>query len=451
MQPATYYNLPQAPGKYQDAVVKGGNIYDDVASDRSADGFVCGLPVLPFAYLVSFYVLVEGIVVLVEGPSHFESVAGLHSFSKAEAGFLDVVAWGDIVAAVAGILGIWLSHNLMPIGWRQSSKMHSSLAILGAGILLAWRSLVCISFAPWAGILLAFTSPSMDKVWMWTCLCAYIALSIFIVYALAMAFRQVVSDSRRFQQHLDAQAVHERQQLLMAAHNYRQENQLINGDAMHEHEIEPELFGVLPLAETVTLYTIVIAIACLWNFLHLVITGHTSGGWAFFSQTPQVSSTFWLEAFLWPISFFCALIGIAGASSFSGSGFLEEKPSASSLLMFLLASMGRFALLFAVTGMTIIELDTCGFYVNGLSKLAFGSTGMTSLLLHCDGMQYLFLAGVLLCCFLDGYLIWGTFQLWHHAQDWEFVKPGELSKGAGDYGSAPGVFQEDDQWFQEAS
>jgi hypothetical protein len=433
-----YYNLPQAPGQFQEAALKGGdmpgvNIYDVVEKERSATyGYVCGVALVPLAYLVCFYLLVEGLVVLL----HERFELGLAaSMEKSEEGYLYIVAWGDIVTAIIGAMGIWFSHNLLPIGWRSTSKMHGTVAIAGAGALLLWRSLVCVSFAPWAGIMLAFSPPSADKVWMWTLVCVYLAFSIFLVYVLLMAFRQAVSDGRRFQRHLDAQALEERKQLLVSAGTWRQDNIHADGEAMHDHEVEPELFGVLPLAETVTLYTVVIAIACVWAFIHLLITGHTSGGWAFFASTPHVSSTFWLEVFLYPLSFVCALIGLAGASSLSGSNFLAEKSSTSSVLFFLLGSIIRFALLFAVTGMDLLENDTCGFYLHGVANLAYKSpfSASSGFWLHCSPTDWLFLAVVWLCCALDAYLIWGTFQLWHHAQEWEFVKP---DKKLGYYGAA---------------
>jgi len=436
-----YYNKPQAPGKYQDAVIQGsGNIYDEVEKERHPTyGYICGVALIPWAYFVCMYMLVEGFLIILHTWPHDGKLDLAGPFEKSETGYLYVVAWGDIVAAVIGAIGIWFSHNLLPIGWRSTSKMHSTVAIVGAGTMLVWRSLICLSFAPWAGIMLAFSAPDTDKVWMYVLVCAYIVWSIFLVYTLAMAFRQAVSDGRRFQKHLDLQAVHERQQLLISAGSWREDNIMIDGAAMAEHEVEPDLFGVLPLADCVTLYTIVIAAACVWSFIHLMLTGETAGGWAFFSSTPKVPSTFWIEVFLYPISFLGALIGLAGASSLSGSAFLEEKPSTSSILVFLLSSMLRFALLFAVTGMDLLEKDTCGFYLHGAANFAYKSpwSPATGGYIHCQPMSWLFLLGVLVCCCLDGYLIWGTFKLWQHAQEWEF-QPIE-AKTMGDYGAAQAI------------
>lgn len=418
-----YYNLPQAPGQYEDAVLKGSNIYEEVEKERYASNpYICGVPLIPFAYLICIFMIVEGAVILTEDPQ-----LGLAGFEKSETGYLHVVAWGDIVFAMIGALGVWFSHNLLPTGWRNISKMHSTIGMLGTGCLVIWRLLVCLSFAPWAGIMLAFAPANTDKLWAYALICGYMALSIFLVYVLALAFRQAVCDSKRFQQHLNMQALAERKRLLTKAHDVRQQGNMhhAEGDAMRLHEVEPELFGTLPLAETVTLYAAVIAIASLWNFVHLCLTGHSSGGWAFFEGAPQVSATFWIEAFVWPISFVCALIGFAGALSFCDAGFLDSKPSLASLLFFLIASMLRYAFLFAITGMDLIEKNTCGFYVNGLARLAY--TGGGSGFLHCRGTEYLFLAGTLLCCILDGYLIWGTFQLWHHARDWQFVEVNEYA------------------------
>merc|ERR1719152_491853 len=64
--------------------------------------------------------------------------------------------------------------------------------------------------------------------------------------------------------------------------------------------------------------------------------------------------------------------------------------------------------------MDIIEKDTCGLYINGLARVAYSSYWSSANgFIHCTPLEYLFLAGALLCCLLDGYLIWGTFSLWH--------------------------------------
>lgn len=436
----SYSDTPQKPGQYQDAVLQGGNIYDEVDAKRFPNGYVCGIALIPLAYIICAYMITEGLLIILHGIT-IASISG--PFKDSESGFLYVVAWGDLVAAVIGLFGVWFSHNLMPIGWRSTSKMHGSIATVGVGTLLVWRTLVCLAFAPWAGILLAFSPASSDKALMTFLVCVYIAWSIFIVYSLIMIFRQAVSDGKRFQRHLDIQANHERQQLLISAGNWRQDNVLIDGEDIRDHEVEPEVFGVLPLADAVTLYAVVIAVACVWSFIHLIVTGHTMGGWLFFASTPAVSSTFWLEAFLYPFSFLIALIGLAGASSLSGSDFLTNKPATSSLLIFLLGSLFRYALLFAVTGMDLLEKDTCGFYLHGAVNFAnkdpWSKAGGSWI--HCQPTSVLTLLGMVAFCILDAYLIWATFQLWHHSQDWEF-RPIE-GKNMGDYGAAPQAVEDD--------
>jgi len=383
------------------------SIYDKAEREHiSTYGYVCGVAVIPCSYLVCAYLIFEGLYLLCKDRPLQLGLAA--DFSKSESGFLYILAWGDIVVAVIGAIGIW-----------STSKMHSTIAIAGSGILLGWRCLVCVSFVPWAGIMLAFSSATTNKVSMFVFICVYFAFSIFLVYILMMAFRQVMSNTMCFQQHLDAQA--ERKKLLIAGESWAG-NFDRDGEDMTDIEVEPVLFGVLPLAETVSLYAAVIAVACMWNFLHLMITRESSGGWAFFSSTPKVDTTFWLEILLWPLSFCCAFIGLAGASKFCESVFNEEKQSTYSLLVFLLGSMLRFGLLFAVTGMNIIEKNTCGFYVNGLATLAYSSplAPRNGFWFHCLPNEYLFLAGALACCTLDGYLIWGTFQLWTHCKDRKF-------------------------------
>jgi len=402
------------------------NIYDKVHTERCGKhGSLYATLHIPMAYLVCAYVLLEGLfIILWEKPS-----LGLHGpFSQSETVFLYAVAWGDVVCAFVGAIGIWFSHNLLPLGWRNTSRMHQTYAKVGSGILLAWRTLVCFSIAPWAGIALAFSSPHTDKVWMYLLVCGYFILSIFLVYILMMTFRQIITDSIHFQEHLDGQAMQERIQLLNNA--AQRGNWADCNEGGRDVELEPVLFCFFDLAPTVMLYAFVLTIASAWSFFHLILSGHTAGGWAFFSSTPQVSTTFWFEAILYPICFAGAVIGMAAAASLSESSFvLDENQSRSSLLLFFLSCVFRFGLLFAVTGMCLLEKNTCGFYLHGLASIAYRSPfgGAAGISLHCVGTEWLFLGGVLLAFILDGYLTWATYKLYHHCHAWKLERPSEVA------------------------
>merc|ERR1719247_2537252 len=104
---------------------------------------------------------------------------------------------------------------------------------------------------------------------------------------------------------------------------------------MHDHELEPHLFGVLPLSETVGVYTLLIAVATLLSFVHIAFNGQTAGGWAFFAPTPTVMQTYTLELFLYPICFVCAVAGVMGTATFGGFGFLEENTALNAIVLFL--------------------------------------------------------------------------------------------------------------------
>jgi len=396
---------------------------------------------LTVAYAVCAFLLFEGLfIVLWEHPS---SLGLTGPFSKSEGVFLYIVAWGDIIAAFLCTIAIWFgtafnSQNVMPIGWRdtRSGRMHKGVAKLGAGTLLLWRILVCLSIAPWAGIMLAFSPPTADKVSMYVMVCAYLILSIFLVYILTLAYRQIVFDSIRFQEYLDKQALGERKRLLRNAH--RDNHYADCNDGGRDCEVEPVLFTLVDLAPTITLYTLVIATACVWSFFHLVISGNTAGGWAFFASTPEVRTTFWWEVFLYPICFFFALFGLAGSATLSSTTapVLEEHQCRSSVLLFFLSSVFRFGLLFAITGMDLLEKNTCGFYLHGVAGFAYSSPWSPTggILLHCVSSEWGLLAAVLVFCLLDAYLIWGTYKLYHHSHAW---KLGKRSKNAIEYGAAP--------------
>lgn len=395
------------------------NVYDSVHKGREErSGSVAAAMHLPMAYLVSTYVLFEGLFILFHGMPSM-GLRGL--FSESETVFLYIVAFGDVIAGIAGATAIWFSHNLMPLGYRKMSMMHAPVAKYGSGMLLAWRILVCLSIAPWAGIALAFSPQGADKAWMWLLLCAYICLSIFIVYVLILTFRHIYSDGVRLQEHIEKQALNERRVLLADAHR---NNNWADCDAGgRDVELEPIMFGLFELAPTITLYTIVIAAACAWSWFHLILTGQTAGGWIFFSSTPQVDTTFWWEVFLYPICFAAAVIGFSGAATLSETTMaLDENQARSSMLIFFLSCGFRFGLLFAVTGMCFLEKNTCGFYLHGLSSIAYGQPGglALGLSIHCLPSEWLLLAGALTAFLLDAYLIWGTYKLYHHSHSWKF-------------------------------
>lgn len=426
MPQSSHYGFQQAPVKSQDESPESGiNVYDEVETDKNKrHGFVCGIAVIPAAYLVCALMIFEGLFVLLHGSFHLVRVG---PFKQSETGFLEFVAYVDIIVAIVGALGIWFGHNLLPVGWRTISKFHSTIAMVGAGMLFGWRSLVCLCFPPWVGILLAFSPP--PKATLWAFAVCYLVLSLIVAYILLLAFRQVVSTSKRFQQHLDAQVLGERKQLLFNAHMARGDDFHADGEAMHEHDVEPHVFGVLPLAQSVTLYAIIMGIVCLWAFFHLAITGQTFGGWAFFAGTPVVNITFWLEIILYVLSLGFAIAGFLGAASFSGVGFVREEPATLCVLAFLVGSMARFALLFSVTGMDLLEKDTCGLYVHGLANIAYKSpsSAASGFGLHCQPIDFLFLLGVVVFCIMDAHLIWATYELWHHSQEWVFHP---IGKGA---------------------
>lgn len=395
------------------------NIYDAVQKERekhAKHAYFCGVGIIPVAYLVCVYLICEGLLILMQDPSEWHIVDTVASW---EIGFLEFVAWGDIVCACIGIVGIWLGHNIVP-GWRKLARMHSFCSNCGIIILLAWRGIVTLMFPPWAGVLLAFTPHGDNRIWLYLALFLYIGFCILMLYIITMGLIRCVHDSRLFQEHLDVQHLHERKKLLTAAHDARQVNQHIDGEDMHEHDVEPDLFGFLPMAETVAVYAVVMAAAMLMSWLHLVVSGSTAGGWAFFSSTAGVTQTYWLEFFIYPICFAAAIVGLLGASSFSGHGVLDEETALTALSTFLIVNMLRFAFDFAITGMNLLEQNTCGFYVNGIAALAYREphAPKNNALFHCPPMDILLLIAIFAIMIIDCYMIWSTFQLYHHAEGW---------------------------------
>lgn len=297
--------------------------------------------------------------------------------------------------------------------------------MLGTGMILVWRCLVLVSFAPWAGLWLAFEGPKEIKFLMYVFVAVYIILCIILVFVLARTFRQTVTDTLRLQQSFDAQAIEERSQLLHLASHGRAQGFHADGEHGRHHELEDEVFGVFPLAPAIMGYALVIGVACLLGFLWVLFSGRSAGGWAFFAEHPSVNTTFWLELFLYVLGAATAFAGVLGCLVLSGRR-VKHLPSTTELagtclVIFLAGSMFRFAMLFAITGMTFVEKNTCGFYVHGLAQLAYftpWSRG-SEYWLHCQFVEYVVLLLTLGMCVLDGYLLWCTYKLLHFSQDWE--------------------------------
>jgi membrane protein implicated in regulation of membrane protease activity len=352
-------------------------------------------------------------------------------FRGSEQVYLWIVGVGDILCGIMGFLGIWLSRNLVPLGWRQMAKLSSTWSMLGTGLVLVWRSLVLVTFAPWAGVWLAFDGHQEIKFLMYIFVVAYLVLSVILVFVLARAFRQTVSDALHLQEHTDSQHVQERGYLLHQAALARQQDFHADGAHGRDHEVEPEVFGVFPLAPAVTCYALVIGIALLLAFLFTLLTGRTVGGWAFFAEHPKVNTTFWLELFVDLISVGTAIAGVVGASVLAGIRLKRMSTTLDlailCLQIFLIGSMFRYAMTFAVTGMAFLEKNTCGFYVHGLAQMAQykpwsrGNEGW----MHCELVEYFALLLALVICVVDGYLVWCTYKLWHFAQDWTVRDPEE--------------------------
>jgi hypothetical protein len=434
MSAPDYYSMPQAQGEYQSAfsgqkkLVKGRSIHDKIAQKKQECAlaqkhmYVMGIEVVAFAYIVCLYVILEGILIMFKDPAHYLDVIR-GPFAQTEVFILTAVGYGDIVGGIIGFCGLFLGTNLLQ-GWRRLAPMHSFLATTFTIAIIAWRCLVCLVFAPWVGILLAFAFPAHSRLYPCIVALGYIMLSISMLYILIMAFKEIRHDTRQFQLHLNEQRLHERKFLLKIAAKARLEGNGQDGEAMHDHEIEPHVFGFLPLTETVTIYAVLIAVATLLSFVHISFSGQTAGGWAFFAGTRTVVQTYTLELILYPICFVCAVFGVLGTSTFGGFGFLKEGTALNAILLFLISSAIRFCLLFSVTGMALIERNECGVYINGVARMSRApmnplvGASRNNVLLHCTTTSFFVFALTFVFMLLDGYMTWATFQLHHHASDW---------------------------------
>jgi hypothetical protein len=428
-----YYTMEQGPRAYESAatgkkLVKGHSIHDKIKKKKSECAltqkhmYIMGMEVVALTYVICVYIVLEGVLILFYDPSGLLDVIK-GPFSAAEVAVLYGAGYGDIIAGIIGLTGVWLGTNLLQ-GWRKLAPMHSFLATSFTITIIFWRCLVSLVFAPWVGTLLAFAFAAQDRLYPMLIALAYMSWSIWILYVLIMAFKEITHDTRQFQVHLNEQRLHERKFLLRVAAKARLDGIAQDGEAMNDHELEPHLFGIFPLCETVTLYAVLIATVMLLSTVHVSFNGQTAGGWAFFTGTPTVPETFPLECVLYPICFVCAVFGVLGTSTFGGFGFLEEKSAMKAILLFLFSAAVRFCLLFSITGMALIERNECGIYINGVARMA--SAPMNPLsgatrnndLLHCSNSSIFVFVLAFIFMLLDAYMVWGTFQLHHHAMDW---------------------------------
>eukprot|EP00928_Gymnodinium_smaydae_P074711 TRINITY_DN57735_c0_g1_i1.p1 TRINITY_DN57735_c0_g1~~TRINITY_DN57735_c0_g1_i1.p1 ORF type:complete len:441 (+),score=55.81 TRINITY_DN57735_c0_g1_i1:152-1474(+) len=386
---------------------------------------ICGVRVPPLAagYIVCLFSVIEGALLLLRG-----APAGLldeahNPFAAAQNFLLTACGTGDLIVAILGGLGLWMSRNLLPstIMWLfRLQEWHGPLSSRLVMILFVWRVFVIIATAPWVGVALAFAPSSFDKGAFMFFTCLYLFASLYFVWLMMAVYPAAVDGSVEMQNELDAPGFG------MA------ERQFIVGEDAQQLEIHlrsrwdhDRIFCCLPLEPVICLYAYLLCIFCIWHFIRGEL-----GAWAVFLSAPKVSTTAGLERVLLVLA---ALTSLSGALAITfhrdrARSPSYEKRSTSALLLFFVTNFLRIALCMPITGMALVALNICGVYVRGLASVSLkGSAGTT---MQCSGEDWRRLGFIIAIAAVDLYLAWGVFRLWRQYRFASPVGSKRLSYGA---------------------
>lgn len=406
---------------------------------NDANEFLCCglLSPLPAGYCVCFLALVEGLVILFDVMGVIDQDSGLFSgldqrnpFAAFEWKLLGIMGTGDLVFALFGACGLWLSTNVMPFTVRYFDLNHASICSTCINLFVVWRGIVAVIVAPWVGLMLAFEPDTYDKTQyvFWTVV--YVAACVYVLWVLIFVARACIAESQLVQEFLRMQARDERQQLV--------ERSRMNDVDITNPE-DTEIFGCLPLEPTLAVYMLVLMLGHFMSLVYLLGSGRTLGGWAFLTQVPNVDMTYWLEALVYFFSSAFSLLGFCGiifyrsamdsedevkqrmlqaGSGQDAVGYSEDlelsskmrKRCAVFVLMYLIETICRFALFFPITGMVLLEKNVCGYYVRGLASVSIAKAA--SVPMHCTSQDVATVVLLTLVMLLDLYLVNGICRLW---------------------------------------
>jgi hypothetical protein len=431
------------------------------------DYYVCGcVPPLLAGQVVCLLTLLEGVFVLFEltgatDLNWFDGLNEVNPFERLQFTCLWVLSTGDFFFSIGvGALGMYMCNNPLPdwFMYRANLKeVHADLCNLLIKMFLFWRVLVTILIAPWAGVMLAFAPSTYDKSNCMVFVLLYIGLNIQSLWSL-LAVQQVATYAcQDMQNAIDAASTNERLQLIERAY--------ADGfDTVMSPTRDSVIFGLLPLEPTVLAYVLLLSVACLlW-----AIEGRTAAGWAFLLEYQEVALTKGFERAVYSFSAVVTFLGMVALLTFRQSRnelayFMKEdasmqnqyehreemdrlqrarKRSISVLLACFIGNLLRVCLFIPITGMVLLFKNLCGFYVSGLSRVAFSKENSNRGSVHCAAEDWSIIVSVISIAAIDGYLAWSVFWLWRTYRN-ELpevggppVTPRKLVGGMENYGSS---------------
>jgi len=431
-------------------------------SDRRVDlselqAFGC-LPPVVAGYLICALVLMEGSCIIIQLSNVIKSAANdaghdwlmnldeQNPFGGTTAlMLLKVLGYGDLVVGVAGLIGLFMSQNSLvrSIGLRT---YHSAVTRTCVGSLFLWRIIVAIVTAPTVGIMLSFELKNDGKDWVLFKTFVYLAINIFMLWAMMLVYRVAVQGGEAVQSAIDLSFVEERRRLIHGLYHSSQDE--------HDRAIMSgsEFFG-LPLDVYVTAYLFVVFVLCIGWFVHGTLTQDTIGGWMFPLSPPALGMTHYFEQFVYVFTAVSCLIGLLGIAYYRNAcdqelvaiynlqgqpgTYSDELESAQKdkrrSLFFMLVSFVtgalRFGLFIPLTGMSLAATDVCGLYLRGLAGTAIKTT-QSNAIVHCSVNDLGALAVVALLASIDAYFLWALFRLWRYNRSSSYKTEPSAAYGA---------------------
>jgi len=352
----------------------------------------------------------------------------LHAKRDVQIIFLKMLGVGDVVFGVIGAFGLWANRNsMLPLAFEAFRGLHSQIATNCVKALLIWRIAVMISVAPMLGLSMA--DVIIHITWQLVLACLYLAFSVFTVVGIAVALGVVAEESHHVQREFDLEDAGFRQVL---------------GDSGAMFKEQPLALGNVPWVLLVFLWTMAMGSAAfVWSIRLWTRPQHAIGGWAAaFNSVSFVPSTHWIEVILYNLTWVMAICGVAAIMTFNVAWSLEatvrhnlagpqrsplvyrdliwelERAEASkwqgtvAMQVFFVFSLMRIALFFPITGMSLFEMDVCGFYVSVLSRNYSAMSRIRATSSSCTGEDVRGL--VWMCVFLvvDLSTLVGAYKVW---------------------------------------
>lgn len=388
------------------------------------DAVLCHLSPMVVFYVMFFLMFVEGILLISPYDKLFQGFDAKNPFREPMEAVCKVFGVIDLITILIGCLGMYMRQNKV-LYWFNLREHHSTVASACTGTVCAWRFILCILIAPLLGTALAFQPATFDQTTVMFEALGYIAVNLFLCWALLIVHRVISVASDELQEEIDNEIAQERTQLLADLY--------ASGPGPHYIMQETEMFMCLPLDASVFAYLFAGMVLSLGWYIDKKAFRHTVGGWMAPLGSPSVPITMTIEEYTYLFSSLTLFMGIIGMCFFRAAreeelqarvaspiGYNEkleyaiknQRRSLFFMLTSFIAGVFRYALFIPITGMSLLATDVCGLYIHSIASLSLKATTMPGT--HCSGKDVSLIFVVITLMAMDAYGLWGFFRLWRH-------------------------------------